>query len=468
MKCELALWNYSDENKMEVIRTFQEVAPELRVLEEGNTVLLGSPLTEEAVASCLAEKRDDLARMCGNLKDLHSHDAFFLLRTSLAIPKMVYVLRTSLAWKHPEHLQEFDDLLFSSLEQLLNVSLSDMARLQASLPVRDGGLGIRRSAQLALPCFLASVASSEAVMSDILQPHVATNDALWTEACDNWKTSSGKNLPPESDQKKQKAWDSPLIANDLPVLSAAATLTHEKARLLAAQEKQSGAWLNAIPIPSLGTRLEDNHMRIAVALRLGTPIFLPHNCAACPERVQEDGLHGLSCMQSKAGTNSRHEAANNTIQRALSAAGYPATREPRGLMRGDQRRPDGSTLVAWKSGKFLVWDFTCGDTFAATYVEQTSRQAGAAAERGEASKLRTYEDFDARYDFQPICVETSGVWTKGSLAFIKEVGRRIGMRTRDPRSTAFLLQRLSLDIQRGNAVAIQTCAPASSPWDFEF
>jgi hypothetical protein len=43
----------------------------------------------------------------------------------------------------------------------------------------------------------------------------------------------------------------------------------DKARLLAAQQKESGAWLNCLPSSSLGTLLDYSYFRIAVALRTG-------------------------------------------------------------------------------------------------------------------------------------------------------------------------------------------------------
>jgi len=42
----------------------------------------------------------------------------------------------------------------------LRVYLSDTQLLQASLQVKDGGLGVRRVSSLALPAFLASAAST--------------------------------------------------------------------------------------------------------------------------------------------------------------------------------------------------------------------------------------------------------------------------------------------------------------------
>jgi len=52
-----------------------------------------------------------------------------------------------------------------------------------------------------------------------------------------------------------------------------------------------------------------------------------------------------------------------------------------------------------------------------------------------------------------------GVWHDESLDFIRELGRRITTCTGDPRKTAFLLQRISVAIQRGNSIAFTGSLP---------
>ena len=49
-----------------------------------------------------------------------------------------------------------------------------------------------------------------------------------------------------------------------------------KARLLSASKKESGSWLHTLPVTSLGLRMDDNTIRIAIGLRLGTPLCIPH------------------------------------------------------------------------------------------------------------------------------------------------------------------------------------------------
>ena len=51
-------------------------------------------------------------------------------------------------------------MLRTGLSTILNVDLSGDQWLQASLPVRDGGLGIRSAVMLAPSAFLASAAGT--------------------------------------------------------------------------------------------------------------------------------------------------------------------------------------------------------------------------------------------------------------------------------------------------------------------
>ena len=69
------------------------------------------------------------------------------------------------------------------------------------------------------------------------------------------------------------------------------------------------------------------------------------------------GLHSFVCRTAP-GRSARHHAFNDFVARCFASAGTPATKEPTGLFRTDEKRPDGLTLVPWQSGKSLCWDVT--------------------------------------------------------------------------------------------------------------
>ena len=53
----------------------------------------------------------------------------------------------------------------------------------------------------------------------------------------------------------------------------------------------------------------------------------------------------------------------------------------------------------------------------------------------------------------PVAIETAGTWDDMAIELVQEIGRRIIVITQDTRETVFLFQRLSIALQRGNAVS---------------
>ena len=68
----------------------------------------------------------------------------------------------------------------------------------------------------------------------------------------------------------QASWDAPLIDLTYDLLLTSQTRLVDRARLLAVAAEHASDWLNAIPNPDLGLKLDNNSVRIASGLRLGT------------------------------------------------------------------------------------------------------------------------------------------------------------------------------------------------------
>jgi len=134
----------------------------------------------------------------------------------------------------------------------------------------------------------------------------------------------------------------------------------------------------------------------------------------------------------------------------MITARIQAVKEPPGLTRQDNKRPDGVTLIPWSHGRCLAWDVTVPDTVAASHLDRTSVTAGAAAEHAAELKVAKYADLLQYYDFVPISVETFGCWSENALEFVKALGKRMSDVTGDPQETVYLLQRLSVAIVRCN------------------
>jgi len=126
------------------------------------------------------------------------------------------------------------------------------------------------------------------------------------------------------------------------------------------------------------------------------------------------------------------------------------------MFKTDGKRPDGATLESWRVGKILAWDFTCPDTMAPSHVSQSANAAGAAAMSAEQKKRAKYAQLVASGSvlFSAVAIETLGTWGVSASELCRDIGARLSALTGDPRAHLFLVQRLGIAVQRGNAAAV--------------
>ena len=353
--------------------------------------LLGAPLFPGPVLDGVwSDRCSDLSRAVDRLSLIGAQDALILLRASFSAPRVHHLLRCSPSADNAA-LVIFDNLLRSALNRVTNSDLTDTQWLQATLPIKEGGLGVRRVSSLALSAFLASAESTLPLQASILSSCPCPADSFVEVFQARWCASHGS--PPVGELScSQSAWDRPGILLDRGQVEANMADTRQKASFLAAATRHSGDWLTALPIASCGLRLDDEAIRVAVALRLGLNLCVPHVCR-CGAQVDAWGLHAMVCKHAP-GRIMRHHALNDVIARAFASAGVPAMKEPTGLSRSDGRRPDGLTLLPWQTGKPLSWDVTVAATLADSYISANSCSGGAAAEMAATRKMAKYADLN--------------------------------------------------------------------------
>jgi len=139
---------------------------------------------------------------------------------------------------------------------------------------------------------------------------------------------------------------------------------------------------------------------------------------------------------------------NDILWRLIKRAQIPVS-----LIRQDGKRPDGVTLLPWARGKPLAWDITVPDTYAESHLQNTACRPGAAADKAAANKSSKYCNLAGTHLFFTVAIETAGTWNQMAVELVQEIGRRTTLVTEDSRETVFLFQRLSIALQRGNAVS---------------
>ena len=184
-------------------------------------------------------------------------------------------------------LQGFDYLQRTTFENVLGTVISDIAWKQACLPISKTSVGIRQEVLDQLKAaFVGSVSQADGLIKQ-LTGEKFTDNQIFKE------TLELKNLEISqyTQHKNQEALDdaafSDLLGNQIS--------NREKARLRLLTLPQSGAWLSASPIPSLGLHLQPNDLRVALKYRIVVPLYIEEQkCPYCQNgRLNKLGDHAL-------------------------------------------------------------------------------------------------------------------------------------------------------------------------------
>ena len=96
-------------------------------------------------------------------------------------------------------------------------------------------------------------------------------------------------------------------------------------------------------------------------------------------------------------------------------------------------------------------------------MDSAAREAGAPAEQAAIRRNSKNSVLSQSYLFQPVAVENSGVLNRSAVDFLTALGRRISSSSGEERESLFLLQRISITMQRFNAILMHRCFVHDDP-----
>ena len=425
--------------------------------------LLGAPVGNISFSRDAVEDRIlKIAEIFDLLPEIgDAQTEFALLRSCFSLPKLTYCLRTC----DPSHLlptyKHFDSLQFATFSKLFGRQLETDARIQAFLPVKNGGVGLRSAEQHSSAAFIASNIQSRNVIDQILSPNVTRRSLhnaftqLQIHTGNATLTSEGL-LPPESNQHSlSREIDSHYAQN----LHARAS-PRDSARLLSLSLPHAGDWLNAVPSPSLNLKLDTRSFSVAMGYRLGLPLLEPGECRAisCGQQSDAHGDHAMHCHDDNGLKSGRHDRIRDSIFKEAQHASLNPMMEMPGLVPTSQSRPADVYIDNWIDGRKMAFDVSVVSPTQVAILHRAADAAAAAIEMRKSSKNRAHFDncHSQGIFFQPLVVETFGGWDADAVKHLKDIARLDARRwaKNDAIEIKHFFQRLSVVLQRGNAALL--------------
>ena len=129
----------------------------------------------------------------------HLHPPEFALSPASAVHPLLPSFNFSLT-------TTFDDLVLQALSTSANIEMDGATRVQAQLPVRWGGLGLRSVTQLAPSAFLSSLTAAESLLRALLPlALLATLDPSYDAAISCWQALGGGEGNDSGDRNSEGA-----------------------------------------------------------------------------------------------------------------------------------------------------------------------------------------------------------------------------------------------------------------------
>ena len=380
-------------------------------------IVLGSPVgdqtfIEETVARRI-KKIEELTEKLGDMED--SHMEFVLLRSTLSLPKLTYILRTVDPTPLRHLWQYFDGITRAGLGRIVAGPVSDSTWEEVKKGLGDGGVGFRGAADHCIAAFVASVCGTWPLVQELMG--IQGEVGLVGEG--GYSPASG--LPEEEVETIQKevreevvvqlaeamgrpredlSWEE-LMGFNQKALSTFIDArnahihttridregnTREMARVRALTQPNAGAWLCASPNPKTGSHLKSQDFVLCLKYRLGLPIYREGaHCPLCKMEMDVFGCHAVNCSNGS-GRAGRHNAVRDIVVDSARSACLSPVVEQQGLIDGTRMWPGDITLPGFPQGRDTLIDVTVVNPLQQERVDEASHTPGAAMREAKTKK----------------------------------------------------------------------------------
>ena len=332
-----------------------------------------------------------------------------------------------------DEIVAFDELIDTSLQNILGTPAYGKERLAVHLPLSMGGLGIPILAITADSAFVWSVGASWA-----LQPNIhprngfhATCDMLSKHGVDVpvlAQKSSSAVSPLLFKPKEFNQCDLLLTINGNICSNLSAT-SDPRSNVIRAGRSCKGAsyWLTTPPNLFFGSVIEPSAFRLLLKYSIGMPLFSDvRNCPDCGKTMDKFGHHALSCRKAS-GAIEKHNSIVNSIFLQMKAAGINCCSEAFNPMKDCRQRPGDIYMPEFDVRGDAFFDVSVISIGSDSYYARAAKSKLSGSEIRYQSKMSKYPDLGFR--FKPLVLESTGGWHPYSIGFLKILSVHIAART---------------------------------------
>ena len=317
-------------------------------VHSGRFKFLGAPVGDrEFAASFVQDKRaakaDVLLTEIAGIDDAQvTHK---LLSRCMGTARVMHAMRTTRPDWMLGQLEHVDKSMAITAETCFGFAMPPSAEVQASLPVSLGGLGFRSAGRHAAVAYLCSRVATRS-LCEAVDPSFSwdvavasgggiseaiglCNQHLPADSALDVNTLTALCASQRALSRRVDEW------TKTQLLSSGLANAAERARVQAAGAAHAGAWLTALPSPSLGQRMTHPEFVTAAKVRLGLELLTADTwCPLCDEILDTRASHAMACMSGRDAVRLHNELRDAVFVKCM-AAGIQGHREQAELLPDD-------------------------------------------------------------------------------------------------------------------------------------
>lgn len=334
--------------------------------------LLGGPVSLDAqfCGDLVMTRVDKTIQLMNSVKKLQDPQCeLLLLRYCTGVSKLYFTLRTTSPKFLHASSNHFDHHLFQFLQHLVTGDGAGFGSLQqrlATLPIKDGGLGVYRMTYTSQYCFLASCIQTGCLQATILKNmDISATSIHFQSALNGYMKICGLSsstftvndtVPHLMKTLAVRYFD--MVKRELPnkfTLSARDTTLWQSNKVVHALD-----FLKAIPIVGLNQTLGPRQFRSILQYKLGVPLFGEDStCPCCNHAMDIFGDHVIH-LANEVGGKFRHDLVRDVVVDICYRDGVAAGKEVSlsFLAGGTTSKPTYIMVYNWENDQDTCLDVT--------------------------------------------------------------------------------------------------------------